>query len=341
MTLAQSFRPYGELMSSSGLGDSTYGFAGEWTDAYIKLIYLRSRYYAPETGRFLTRDPWGGSVMRPTTFNGYLYADGNPINRIDPSGLCAIVGATDCERFVSEVRCLIEGVRDARECHGWLKLVSEKSLVLALLAQYYSGIPSTVSFMGVELWLPAVPQGTLFQPGDPDAWAVPPWDQQETPRFDWDHPINQPGSDLGQGMRQGYGFRRPYFEQTHHYFAFLKFAYFLPDSLVESEHKQREIEDQLSAAFKLWQENRDNPRHTARYAWMYRESVYDLYIVHEAIQLARTVGKAGVDAIPEHLEEKWCSTIEGDMWSLESQVDQFYFDFPQEFWPDERYWPGR
>ncbi len=56
------------------------------------------------------------------------------INLVDPAGLCAIVGATDCERFVSEIRCMIEGLRDARECHSWLKFVSEEALVLDLLA---------------------------------------------------------------------------------------------------------------------------------------------------------------------------------------------------------------
>ncbi|WP_448594580.1 hypothetical protein, partial [Thermoflexus hugenholtzii] len=46
-------------------------------------------------------------------------------------------GITDCQRFVSEVRCLIEGVREARQCNGWLRAVSEEALVLDLLAWYY------------------------------------------------------------------------------------------------------------------------------------------------------------------------------------------------------------
>jgi RHS repeat-associated protein len=334
----RSYRPYGGVLDSGGSGGSAYGFAGEWTDG-TGLVFLRARYMDPRVGRFVTRDMWPGSVLRPVTFSGYLYADGDPFNRVDPTGLCAIVGATDCERFVSEVRCLIGGLRDARECHGWLKLIPEKWLVLDLLAQYYSGIPSNVSFVGGELWMPFVPQGTTFQPGDPDRWKVPDWDQ--SPGFEWDHPINQSESDLGRDMRQAYGFRRPYFAQTHHYFAFLKFAYFLPDAVVESEHKQREIEDQLIPALRLWQEHTDNPRYAARYAWVYRESVYDLYIVHEAIELARAVGKGGVDAIPKHFEASWCAIVEGDVWSLENQVDQFYFDFPKEFWPSEQHWPGR
>ena len=86
VTLAQSFRPYGWLMSSTGTGRSAYGFAGEWTDE-VGLVYLRARYYAPTHGRFLTRDPWGGDLEQPITLHPYHYVGQNPINHIDPSGL--------------------------------------------------------------------------------------------------------------------------------------------------------------------------------------------------------------------------------------------------------------
>jgi RHS repeat-associated protein len=55
-------------------------------DSYIKLIYLRSRYYAPETGRFITKDVWPGDYTRPLSLNGWNYVEGNPVNRTDPTG---------------------------------------------------------------------------------------------------------------------------------------------------------------------------------------------------------------------------------------------------------------
>ncbi len=78
-----------------------FGFAGEWTDAETGFQYLRARYYDPATGQFLTRDP-----IEATTREAYGYVGGNPLNRVDPSGLCW--GPT----------CIVEDVAGAVDA-GW------------------------------------------------------------------------------------------------------------------------------------------------------------------------------------------------------------------------------
>ncbi|MFN3491204.1 MAG: RHS repeat-associated core domain-containing protein, partial [Anaerolineales bacterium] len=80
ITFAQAYAPYGTNLSSAGDSQTPYGFTGEITDATGN-IYLRARYYNPNDGRFLTKDP---SRLES---NLYLYAMGNPVNRIDPTGL--------------------------------------------------------------------------------------------------------------------------------------------------------------------------------------------------------------------------------------------------------------
>jgi RHS repeat-associated protein len=45
-----------------------------------------ARYYNPATGRFLSRDPEDGFPTDPASLHKYLYANGDPVNRIDPSG---------------------------------------------------------------------------------------------------------------------------------------------------------------------------------------------------------------------------------------------------------------
>lgn len=56
-------------------------YCGEYFDYETKTVYLRARNYAPNTGRFNSEDPARAEL------NWYTYCNGNPVNRIDPSGL--------------------------------------------------------------------------------------------------------------------------------------------------------------------------------------------------------------------------------------------------------------
>lgn len=77
-----AFSAYGVPAARTGV-ESRFGFAGEYADR-SGLIYLRARYYDPSTAQFITLDP-----LVDATRDAYGYADGNPLNRIDPSGTCA------------------------------------------------------------------------------------------------------------------------------------------------------------------------------------------------------------------------------------------------------------
>jgi RHS repeat-associated protein len=57
-------------------------FTGQSSDA-SHAYYLRARYYDPETGIFLTKDPMGVSAG----LNSYQYVFNNPVNSADPLGL--------------------------------------------------------------------------------------------------------------------------------------------------------------------------------------------------------------------------------------------------------------
>ncbi|MBX3038548.1 MAG: hypothetical protein KF758_16680, partial [Anaerolineales bacterium] len=91
--MTQSYDPYGNVMSSNGSVNSIYGYTGEQTDLTGN-VYLRARYYNPTDGRFLSRDTWDGDINNPLSLNKWMYVEGNPINRIDPSGHCYIDDGT-------------------------------------------------------------------------------------------------------------------------------------------------------------------------------------------------------------------------------------------------------
>ena len=60
-----------------------FGYTGELQDAATGLVDLRARWYNPAAGQFLARDP-----LEQTTGQAYAYAGNDPINEMDPSGLC-------------------------------------------------------------------------------------------------------------------------------------------------------------------------------------------------------------------------------------------------------------
>jgi RHS repeat-associated protein len=81
-----AYDPFG-VPVVAGDGSNPYQFTGEAWDAEVELLYLRARYYQPEVGRFIAKDPWAGDVWRPSTLNRYSYARSSPVTRTDPDGL--------------------------------------------------------------------------------------------------------------------------------------------------------------------------------------------------------------------------------------------------------------
>jgi RHS repeat-associated protein len=72
-------------------------YRGEQFDSDLGLYYLRARYYNPATGRFLSRDPEDGLPTDPASLHKYLYANGDPVNKIDPRGHGALDEDEDLE----------------------------------------------------------------------------------------------------------------------------------------------------------------------------------------------------------------------------------------------------
>ena len=74
-----------------------FGFAGEEQDDDSK-VYLRARYYVPETGRFLSKDPTLPDLMSEYKQNRYAYAANSPLNYKDRDGTYPV---WDWEKFKS------------------------------------------------------------------------------------------------------------------------------------------------------------------------------------------------------------------------------------------------
>jgi len=82
---------FGNVIVSTGSTPNNYLYRGEQYDATLGLQYLRARYYNPVTERFLSKDPWSGTIGDPASLHKYSYAASNPIFGRDPSGLSDLV----------------------------------------------------------------------------------------------------------------------------------------------------------------------------------------------------------------------------------------------------------
>jgi RHS repeat-associated protein len=87
VTDTYTYDAFGIQIASTGAGTpNNYRYSGEQWDQDLGAYYLRARYYKPDTGRFWTMDTFEGYPTDPASLHKYLYCQGNPINRLDPSG---------------------------------------------------------------------------------------------------------------------------------------------------------------------------------------------------------------------------------------------------------------
>jgi RHS repeat-associated protein len=91
------YSPYGELTlqtNGAGSGSPTVPnvqlFAGERLNSDMGLYYLRARYMDPKVGRFDGIDPRSGKPTRPISLHVYIYANADPIDQLDPSGMMGL-----------------------------------------------------------------------------------------------------------------------------------------------------------------------------------------------------------------------------------------------------------
>lgn len=87
--LSYEYDAFGNALVTTGSTPNVYLYRGEAWDSDLGLYYLRARWYNPVTGRFVSQDPENGIITDPKTLHKYVYANGDPVNLMDPTGRAA------------------------------------------------------------------------------------------------------------------------------------------------------------------------------------------------------------------------------------------------------------
>ena len=105
LTDKYAFDPFGKIVNSQGSTQNPFKYVGKHgvMDEGNGLTYIRARYFTPDLGRFITKDPLSGTDGDGQSLNRYVYALNNPIILSDydgrsptlaTAGLGALIGGT-------------------------------------------------------------------------------------------------------------------------------------------------------------------------------------------------------------------------------------------------------
>jgi RHS repeat-associated protein len=82
-----TFDAWGVTLASTGTTPNNYLYTGEQFDPNVGMQYNRARYLSLSSGTFVSHDPAAGAIEDPISLHRYLNAQGDPANKLDPTGL--------------------------------------------------------------------------------------------------------------------------------------------------------------------------------------------------------------------------------------------------------------
>ena len=122
-TGAYRYDPYGQATAtavngSGAIGIQIYGYAGGFDDPASGLVHYGQPWYDPAPGRFAQQDSLE-TIADPTRANRYEYANSNPVNYVDPTGLWTIdAGIEVCAKWCLSIRANRDDEGDAGVTFG-------------------------------------------------------------------------------------------------------------------------------------------------------------------------------------------------------------------------------
>jgi RHS repeat-associated protein len=149
---------YGSNQTGTGSTANNYMYQAEQKDSESSLTFLRARYYDPTIGRFTSQDPLSGTLEDPASQNGYNYANNNPVNLSDPSGM-----APD-PRAVLGIMSAPTAAPSTRKAAQTLEKYGPQSINKDLDACNWDGLVVDVAVTGL-MFMPGVAEAKTIERG--------------------------------------------------------------------------------------------------------------------------------------------------------------------------------
>ncbi|MEU8240978.1 LamG-like jellyroll fold domain-containing protein [Actinoplanes missouriensis] len=164
LTGSTTYDPLGKVVATAGATGSL-GFQQEYTEPSTGRVNMHARWYNPETGQFDTRDSANLSpVGDSANANRYGYANGNPLNGIDPSGH-SVLSMSGCS---STFTCLLQGFVNSFDFIDMASsVVNALSDVMGTVKSLYSDTKSQASTWSSRI------KGAIKDRINCDAWWMP------------------------------------------------------------------------------------------------------------------------------------------------------------------------
>ena len=124
---SRAYYAYGAARAAAGNLQTDRTFTGQKSDA-TGLMYYNARYYDPALGAFISPDFMVPDPERVINFNRFLYARGNPLRFMDPSGHCEIGHDENGNANITRFDCTVADFQSLswEERKVWVELIADK-----------------------------------------------------------------------------------------------------------------------------------------------------------------------------------------------------------------------
>jgi RHS repeat-associated protein len=99
-----AYEPFGKILAHQGISVQPFTFLGKWgvRQENANIYHARARYYDAFLGRFISREPIFPQIADPNALNPYQYAENNPLNYMDITGMTSEWGG-DSEAAIAQM----------------------------------------------------------------------------------------------------------------------------------------------------------------------------------------------------------------------------------------------